>query len=212
MDKAADASRDWEAVRAAADIQFAPLPPAAPPSTPEWLIKLGEWLQAVLEPVGKAFGVSWPVLEKLLMTAAGVVLLWIVWRMGSALIRLRRKRPSAQDDWLPERETALALLEDADALAAQGRFGEAAHLLLQRSVGQIAQAHPDWLHPASTAREIALFARLPEQARRAFADIATLVERSLFALRSLDAADWQAARAAYARFAQVDIEQGKSAA
>ena len=33
-----------------------------------------------------------------------------------------------------------ALLEDADRLAAQGRYGEAAHLLLQRSVSQIGLA------------------------------------------------------------------------
>ena len=42
---------------------------------------------------------------------------------------------------------------------------------------------------------------LPERARSAFAAIASRVERSLFALRALDAEDWQAARAAYADFA-----------
>ena len=44
-------------------------------------------------------------------------------------------------------------------------------------------------------------AQLPAPARDAFGLIATQVERSLFALRSLDAGDWQAAREAYARFA-----------
>jgi hypothetical protein len=42
---------------------------------------------------------------------------------------------------------------------------------------------------------------LPEAARRAFATIAGHVERSLFALRSLSADDWHAARSAYADLA-----------
>jgi hypothetical protein len=106
-----------------------------------------------------------------------------------------------EPEWIPDRDAAVALLEDADRLAADGRFGEAAHLLLQRSVHHIAEARPDWLQPASTAREIAVLPMLPERARQAFGAISTRVERSLFALRELDAADWQAARAAYAEFA-----------
>ena len=42
---------------------------------------------------------------------------------------------------------------------------------------------------------------LPDAARSAFATIAGRVESSLFALRTLGAEDWQAARAAYADFA-----------
>ena len=53
----------------------------------------------------------------------------------------------------------------------------------------------------STAREIAGLAALPERARQAFAHISVRVERSRFAMRGLDAADWQSARAAYAEFA-----------
>ena len=73
--------------------------------------------------------------------------------------------------------------------------------MLQRSVGQIAELRPDLLRPSSTAREIAALPVLSDAAREAFAAIATRVERSLFALRRLDQADWQAARAAYSRFA-----------
>ncbi len=112
---------------------------------------------------------------------------------------------------MPDRDEALALLEDADRLAAAGRFDEATHLLLRRSVSQIAGARPDWVHPASTAREIAAISALPDAARRAFALIAGRVERSLFALRALDAADWQAARAAYADFALQRLPSGGAA-
>jgi hypothetical protein len=104
-------------------------------------------------------------------------------------------------EWAPDRDAAAALLEEADRLAAAGRYGEAVHLLLRRSVDHIAEARPDWLLPASTAREIAQFPMLSEAARRAFRVIAVRVERSLFALRDLDADDWRAARAAYADFA-----------
>jgi len=101
---------------------------------------------------------------------------------------------------------ALALLDEADRLAADGRFDEATHLLLQRSVGQIAEARPDLVEPSSTAREIAAQPALPEKARGAFAVIADRVERSLFALRRLSLEDWQAARAAYADFALAHTE------
>jgi hypothetical protein len=115
---------------------------------------------------------------------------------------LRRREPEqAAAEWTPDAGEALALLEDADRLAAEGRFDEATHLLLMRSVGQIAEARPDLLEPSSTAREIAELPALPQAARGAFATIAERVERSLFALRSLSADDWQAARAAYADFA-----------
>ena len=55
--------------------------------------------------------------------------------------------------------------------------------------------------PASTAREIAGLGALPQAARSAFGVIATLVERSRYALRPLGQPDWAAARAAYAGFA-----------
>ena len=108
---------------------------------------------------------------------------------------------AAEEEWQPEHAATLALLEDADRLAAEGRFDEATRLLLQRSVGQMAAARPDWVEPSSTARELAALPALPEAARTAFRVIAEQVERSLFALRALERSDWEAARAAYADFA-----------
>lgn len=206
---ASDTARDWQAVRGASDIQFAPVPPAIPPEPPippEWLVRLGEWLQRVFGMLGDLFGIPWPVFEKILIGLAAVgaiILLWVLLR--PLLARLRQPNAAAESPWTPDRDDALALLEDADDLAAAGRFDEATHLLLKRSVGQIAAARPDWLHPASTAREIADILALPITARTAFAAIATRVERSRYALRPLGADDWQTARSAYADFAQVRI-------
>ena len=98
------------------------------------------------------------------------------------------------------------MLEDADRLAAEGRFDEATHLLLQRSVHQIATARPEWVEPSSTARELAGMETLPASARSAFGTIAEQVERSLFALRALERSDWENARGAYAAFAQINLK------
>lgn len=207
---AQDAARDWQSLRADGDIQFAPMPPIKPPKqpeVPEWLKNLAEWLAQALNkvfgPIGEFLGLSWPVMKVIGIAAGVLIVLAILWFwVIRPLLDARRPRSAEEEpEWSPDRDAAVALLEDADRLAAEGRYGEAAHLLLQRSVHHIAEARPDWLQPASTAREIAVLPMLSERARQAFAAIATRVERSLFALRDLDAADWQAARAAYADFA-----------
>lgn len=195
---------DWNAVRRSAEIQFAPLPPPKPVTTPAWLDWLDGLLRAVFGPLAKALVQAWPVIQYLLAGLGIALLAWLLWTLIAPALGWRPRR-GAEEPWTPTREEALALLEDADRLAAQGRFGEAAHLLLQRSVGQIRAARPAALVPASTAREIANLPQLPERARAAFALIAARVERCLFALRDLDAGDWAAARAAYADFALTDL-------
>ncbi|OJW73065.1 MAG: hypothetical protein BGO57_13340 [Sphingomonadales bacterium 63-6] len=209
---ASDAVRDWEAVRASGDIQFAPvkMPEQAPP--PDWLVRFLKFLSEMFRPVAEGLGLSWPVFKWVLLAIAALCALALLWRLLAPVARIRfaRSGDTAGDEpsWVPDRGQAIALLEDADRLAAEGRFDEATHLLLQRSVSQIAQARPDWLEPSSTAREIAALPALPDRARNAFAAIAERVERSLFALRRLEAEDWNAARAAYADFALSDLRAG----
>lgn len=205
-----DAASDWEAVRGAADIQYAPLAPAKPPEpaqVPEWLQALGRLLEAIFAPIGRLLGMSWPLFSNILIALAVLLALFVLWRiLGPAIEAWRRRGGEAVPEaWVPAAEEALALLEDADRLAAEGRYAEATHLLLRRSVSQIRQARPDWLHPASTAREISALPTLPDSGREAFATIATRVERSRFALRDLGAGDWADAREAYARFARIEL-------
>jgi len=201
--------REWRALRESGDIQFAPIEPAAPPETPDWLQRLGEFLRDIFEPLGRALGMSWPTIQNVLIALAvllALILLWVVVRPWIERFRLRQMPPE-EPDWVPDRGAAVALLEDADRLAQDGRYAEAVHLLLKRSVLHIAEAKPDWVLPASTAREIAQFPRLPERASAAFAMIAVRVEKSLFALRDLGEGDWQAARAAYSDFALAQLPE-----
>ena len=195
-------------MRAAPDIQYAPLPlpQQSPPQPPAWLQWLGKLLESLFAPLGRWLGIGWPLLEKLLIALAFLAAALIAWQLLRRLaLRARRPAPARAEEWRPDRAEALALLEDADRLAAEGRYDDAVHLLLRRSVGQIEAARPGTLAPAATAREIAGLPALPAAARHAFAVIAARVEQSLFALRALTLADWEAARAAYADFARAPL-------
>ena len=190
------------------DLQFAPVDiPDVKPPEPSWfermLAEVFEFLAEVFAPIGQLLGASWFWLQWVLLAAAVGFALLLLARMLGPLDWRRGRNDSAagEAEWQPDRAATLALLEDADRLAAEGRFDEATRLLLQRSVGHISAARPDWVEPSSTARELAALPALPDAARTAFAVIAERVERSLFALSALDRADWEAARAAYAEFA-----------
>ena len=194
-------------MRDAGDIQFAPVPPDPVPVTPEWLKAVGRFLEWLLSPLGRLLGASWSWVEMALLAGAVMGAVWIAWTLLWPLWRNRTGRTKVvAPTWAPAHDEALVLLEDADRLAAAGCFDEAAHLLLQRSIGQIGRARPDWITPASTAREIGAISALPHDARHAFAEIAGLVERARYALRALDSGDWALARTAYARFALERLE------
>jgi hypothetical protein len=231
---AQDAATAWKDVRADPSIQFGPLPvelpslaaqpqpsppvvqptlPAGapgslPPGTPKPPSEPGPIAEAIrnlFEPIGKALGIAWPVMQWVLLAIGAAIVLYGLYRLIRPWLELsntaRAEADAAAATWTPARAEAEALLDEADVLAGQGKYAEATHLLLKRSVDHIAAARPEWVLPASTTREITAIDGLPAAARKAFGQIAQRVEHSLFALRSLDAQDWQAARAAYAEFA-----------
>lgn len=200
-------SAAWDSLRADSSIQFAPVPPPPPQVTPDWLLAVGRFLERLLRPLGELMGMDWRWVMWTLIALAGIGGLWLGWTLVIAPWLARRKVASAiaAPEWSPDRAAALALLEDAERLAAEGRYGEAAHMLLLRSVGQIGEVRPGWLSPASTSREIGVLQGLPERARAAFATIAQVVERSLFAMRGAGETDWRRAREAYSDFALADL-------
>jgi hypothetical protein len=101
----------------------------------------------------------------------------------------------------PTETKAKALLEEADQLAAAGKFDEAAHTLLYRSIADIEERLPRSIRRAQTSREIASLAALPQAVRSAFEPITRAVERSWFGGLKLNADDYQACRKAYSDFA-----------
>lgn len=204
-------------MRTDSSIQFNLPPQPAPPKPPEWLRVFLHWLGATLKPVGRAL--SW-IASFFPDAAYAQILLWSVIALGCAALllaiynrlrhgswRLRLPRlatPAAltsEDEWSPDEMGARSWLEEADALARQGRFAEAAHHLLFRSIEDITTRRPALVRPALTSREIAASQAIPARARDLFTDIARLVERSLFGGSEVGERDWMRARGAYSDFA-----------
>lgn len=177
-----------------------PPPPPPPPPTPEWL-------RSLFDGIGSFFEWSAPAAKPLMWMAAALVALFLLYHFVPAFARwvddLRFRRKASGDDaadavGLAEAGAARALLAEADALAAEGRFAEAVHLLLYRSVEDIEGRRPGLVKPAMTSRDLAEARDLPTVARDAFSRIARAVEISLFGGRSIDAGAWQQCRGAYA--------------
>ena len=124
--------------------EFEAVPP--PPELPDWLRAFFEFL-----------GGFQPVFEVLFWVGVAALVGLILYFVAREMLRYHRRRlpePEAADDavpdWRPPVARARALLSDADRLAAEGRFGEAVHLLLypqprgdRREASPYAQARPD---------------------------------------------------------------------
>jgi len=205
----------WHALRTDGSIQFNLAPPPPQPQPPAWLRAFLNALGKLFEPVGRFL--NW--LVSFLPNAAYArILLWLVIGLGAAALlwalynritegewRLRPRRTAdvdlaQEEEWLPEEAGARSWLDEADALAGEGRFAEAVHHLLFRSVDDIANRRPNLVRPALTSRELACAQVIPGRARELFAGIARLVERSLFGGRPVEEGDWLQARESYSNF------------
>lgn len=207
-----------QALRADKAVQFNLTPTDPPPKPPQWLKDFIDWLNEVLKPVADFFkwiGQFMPdsavlrVLVWALVAAVVVAMLVMIYqrlRHGEWRLPWRRHKemavlPVEEEEWQPEAAPVRSWLEEADALAAKGRFAEAIHHLLLRSVEDIARRRPRLVRPALTSRELAASDAIPSAARELFSSIAGLVERSLFGGREVGKSDWDSARGAYADFA-----------
>lgn len=202
-----DVAKALTDLRADGGYQFDFPEPDPPPETPEWLGAIGRWLADAFGWLGGDGNIVVRGFAYLLIAVALLFVLYLtipaVREWVDRLLRPRRGSSSEdeQPGWQPDTQASRNLLAEADALAADGRFGEAAHLLLGRSIEDIANRRPGLLKPALTARAIATVDDLPGAARTAFARIAEAVERSLWARRAIGQPDWQDARTAYEAFA-----------
>ena len=179
----------------ATQFTLTPPPEFKPPEWLNWLKPIGKFFEAIGPYAGYIF---WGFLA----LVVGMILFYILREMGYLHWPWRKVAQKADDgEWVPDAAPARALLAEADALAAAGRFEEAAHLLLLRSVEDIGRRRPAMLRPSSTAREISQSDNLPEKARNTFTLIARHVEASLFGGRALNSENWMLCRDAYGRFA-----------
>jgi hypothetical protein len=218
IDKGADRfSQAYHELRADPAVQFNLAPPPAPPKPPPWLAHFLNWLGDTVKPVGRFL--RWIVnffpdaayARILLWTVIAVgaaALLWAIYsriRYGQWRFKLPRltsaEMPEAEDEWVPEEAGARSWLEEADALAREGRFAEAIHHLLFRSIEDISRRRAALVRPALTSRELAASEGIPGTARNLFAAIAGLVERNLFGGHPVGQPDWAEARKAYSDFA-----------
>lgn len=189
-------ARAHERMLADRTLQF-DFPAITPPRPPAWLKVVGEVLEAIAPLLGYLFWIA-------VAAGVGLILFMIVreilTRTGVVAAPARREM-IAELDLRPTAEQARVLLADADALAADGRFAEAAHLLLLRRVQDIRDQRPGLVQPSLTSRDIAALPELPDGARGAFAAIAVVVERSFFGGRDVGADDWSLCRRTYEAFA-----------
>ena len=168
------------------------------------------WLEALARAVGAFLTALGPLFRLLFyLMIAGIALAILYFVFGEALnLRFDRKpkddartADDVVEDFRPDASAARSLLEEADALAKAGRFAEAVHLLLFRSIQDIQTKSDGGVPRSLTAREIGGLSSLPERPKKALSPIIAIVERSFFGGRAVDEDGWRSARASYEDFA-----------
>jgi len=171
-----------------------------PPTIPGWLHWIGDVVEFIAPALKYVFWGGVVILAGLILYAVGRE----VMKLRGPRARATQPKPEPPPEWRPDAVVARDLLAQADALAAEGLYAEAAHLLLLRSVEDIQTRQPKALRASLTTREIAALKAIPENARPAFHSIGRVVERSLFGAAPVGAADFADCRNAYAAFALPD--------
>lgn len=175
-------------------LQFDFAGPPPPEKPPAWLEPLLNFLVS-LGPVLKY--VFWGGLA----VGAALIIYFIARELVPETWFRKRRAVTPVVDWRPEPGKARALLEDADQLAAAGKFEEAIHILLFRSIDDLVTRRPGAVSPALTSRDIAGLDVLPGEARAAFTRLAQAVERTFFGGRPAQADEYGDARRDYEAFA-----------
>jgi len=203
----ADARHLIHTVNEHKDIQtrFGHTPPPDPHAQEFWR-KVFEAIGKVFSVLGDLFAPIAPILPYLLYALAAAVVALLLSPVVRLFLTSRFERLFARDTlkadepWRPTRAAVTALLGDIDALAAQGLYDEAVHLLLVRSVADINAFRPDLVRMHYSARDILSHPLLPEAARPAFRAIVGWVETSYFAGIAVGKAGFDACRQAYVAF------------
>ncbi|MEO1029688.1 MAG: hypothetical protein AAFX02_11610 [Pseudomonadota bacterium] len=185
------------------DRPFEPVVARQERETPDWLENTYDFFGNIFSFIADRFDVIGPVL---LIIVIAFVVVFILREMGYVDFSrfFTAKKTETVDagplPYRPDQEVARMVLGDADTLAAEGRFEEAVHALLYRSIEDIRAARGD-VEAFLTSREIGLLNELSPGGRQALGRIIQLVEGSFFGGRALGADGWHDAREAYEAFA-----------
>lgn len=183
-------------------------PEAAPEELPDIERRVRE-PSAFAKAIANFFSAIAPFIGYLLLAALIVAGLLVLYYMFGESLSLhgrqkeKSQKPDISDisDLRPDAAAATALLDDADTLAANGRYAEAVHTLLFRSIAHIQEKQAASVPRSLTAREIGQLETLTPDIRSALWPIITIVERGYFGGRETTEADWLQARASYRAFA-----------
>jgi len=200
-ESAAEASASFERAHrellADPTLQFSFEQHETPKPPPDWLEPLAELLRA-LAPI--LYYVFWAGVVFVAAMILYAIVLELTRRFPQQKATLTVPVDIPKAEFRPAATRARALLEEADRLAAEGRYGEAVRILLHRSIDDMDQAFPATIVPSMTSREISLLDYLSTQGRATFVKIAQAVEASLFAGRPLSAEQFADCRSAYQSF------------
>jgi hypothetical protein len=198
-----DFQKAYERLRAdgAYQFEFAETPPRPEPPG---------WLEAVFNFILSVFRLLAPVFTILFWAGLALLVAGAAFLIGREIYRFAKKERNAapvdapEEAYRPAPELARALLEEADRLAAEGRYGDAVHVLLFKSIEDIERHRPNRIKIAMTSREIAQIPILTAPARKDFARIADAVEVCRFAGQRIGQDIFAECRGAYLSFAAAE--------
>ena len=192
------------------------MPPEYQTELPQDKAKLAPKPKPIKEPLFN-LGFLGPVFQLIFYGLLAIAVAYILYLILNTIIATRRSMVKADKTedipdvptYQPDAETARVLMDDADGLAAQGKFAEAVHILLFRSIQDIEDKRPHHVKRSLTSREIASLSILSPKARDVFSQIGKLVERSFFGGGALNMEDYELSKAAYKAFAFENVTGSK---
>jgi hypothetical protein len=145
------------------------------------------------------------VAQALLITLIGVVLIlilvWVVYAFRGYQRNVKLKPEVEAAGPAPDAEVVNRPLGAAEALAAAGRYAEAIHILLLKTLEALAEKLADKLPPALTSREILGKVALGARARGALSGLVGAVEVTHFGGTEPSREDYQACLEQFQLFA-----------
>ena len=153
------------------------------------------------------FKILFPILELCFWIGLGALFMSALYMIGRAIYETRFAKPVKKEKhedpeiplYEPARAQARILLDEVDRLAAEGKYGEAVHTLLFRSIQDIDRNRPNVIRRSLTAREIGSLSILTQNSRQAFSTIAGVSELSHFGGNPIGKSGFDIARQAYAQ-------------